>query len=48
MYETKVLLIAISKIVKKADNTKEVYKALEEMANAEGVLLTPYEDEDEK
>ncbi|MDR1705619.1 MAG: hypothetical protein LBS19_13170 [Clostridiales bacterium] len=43
-YETKVLLIALSKIVRKADNIEEIYKAIEDMANAEGVVLKPYED----
>ena len=40
-YETKVLLIALAKIVRKADNKEEIYEAIEEMANAEGVVLKP-------
>ncbi|MCL2634311.1 MAG: hypothetical protein FWD34_07355 [Oscillospiraceae bacterium] len=47
MYETKVILVAMSKILKKSDSLKEAYAALEEMANAEGVILKPY-DENEK
>ena len=43
-YETKVLLIALAKIVRKADNIEEIYEALEEMANAEGVILKSYND----
>ena len=43
-YETKVLLIALAKIVRKADNIKEIYEAIEEMANAEGVVLKPLDD----
>ena len=47
-YETKVLLIALAKIVRKADNIEEIYKAIEEMANAEGVVLKPYDEKEEK
>ena len=43
--ETKVLLIAIANIIRKADNIEEIYKAVEEMANAEGVVLKPLEGE---
>ena len=43
-YETKVLLIALAKIVSKADNIEEIYETLEEMANAEGVVLKPLEE----
>ena len=43
-YETKVLLIALAKIVRKADNIKEIYEVIEEMANAEGIVLKPLED----
>ena len=42
-YETKVLLIALAKIVRKADNINEIYEAITEMANAEGVVLEPLE-----
>lgn len=45
-YETKVLLIALAKIVRKADNIKEIYDAIEEMANAEGVVLKPLDEDD--
>ena len=50
-YETKVLLIALSKIVKKASNVEEIYDAIADMANAEGILLGPFDedtDEDKK
>ena len=45
-YETKVILIALAKIIKSTKNIKEIYEAVEAMANAEGVVLPPY-DEDE-
>jgi len=48
MYETKVILVAMSKIIRKADNLKEAYEALEEMANAEGVILKPFDGKPEK
>ena len=41
MLETKVILIALAKICRKADNIKEIYETLEEMANAEGIKLKP-------
>lgn len=47
-YETKVLLIALAKIVRKADDIKEIYEAIEEMANAEGVVLKPLNDRGEE
>ena len=42
-YETKVLLIALAKfaIVYKS---KEMYQVIADMANAEGVVLKPYEE----
>jgi hypothetical protein len=45
-YETKVLLIALARIVKKADDVAEVYNAIAAMANAEGVILEPYDAEE--
>ena len=42
-YETKVLLIALAKIISKADSIEEIYKAVELMANAEGLVLQPLE-----
>ena len=45
-YETKVLLIALAKIVRKADSIKEIYEAIEEMANAEGIVLKPLEEKE--
>ena len=41
-FETKALLIAIAKIAAKAENAEEVYAAVAEMANSEGVILKPY------
>ena len=45
-YETKVILIAIANIVRNADNLKDVYGAIEKMANAEGIVIEPFEEED--
>ena len=47
-YETKVLLIAIANIIRKSDNISEIYEAIEEMANAEGVLLKPLDEDRDK
>ena len=44
-YETKVLLIAIAQIIRKADSIEEIYKAVEKMANAEGLVLEPLDEE---
>jgi len=41
-YETKVILTAVAQIINKAEDLEEVYKAVEKMANVEGVLLEPY------
>ena len=46
-YETKVLLIAISEIVCRAKNLREVHRAVEKMANAEGIVLESYEKQKE-
>ena len=40
-YNSKVILIAIGEIIRKADSVEEVYDAVQAMANAEGVLLKP-------
>ena len=42
-YETKVLLIALSEIIRKAESLEEVYETVQKMANAEGVIIEPYE-----
>ena len=42
-YETKALLIALADIACRT-NAKEVYKTIAKMANAEGVILKPYEE----
>jgi len=46
-YETKVILVAIAEIIRKSKDKTEIYKAVAEMANAEGVILKPL-DEAEK
>ena len=43
-YETKVILISLAEIAVKANDAKEVYKAIAKMANAEGVILKSYEE----
>ena len=48
MFETKVVLIAMAKIVAKSKSVKEIYEALVDMANAEGVILKSYEEEKER
>jgi len=45
-YETKVMLSALANIVRKAEDLGEVYEALEEMANVEGVMLKPFKKEE--
>ena len=47
-YDTKVLLIAIAEIVNKSRCLEEVYTSLRKMANAEGVILDPFEAEEDK
>ena len=47
-YETKVILISIANIIKKAQSIKEIYEAVQEMANAEGVILKPFEGNEEQ
>ena len=43
-YETKVLLIALSEIACRTNDAEEIYNAIAKMANAEGVILKPYEE----
>jgi len=38
-YETKVILIAIGNIIQKAESIDEIFELVQEMANAEGVIL---------
>ena len=45
-YETKVLLIAIANIIRKSNCLEDVYKAIEEMANAEGIVLKPLDSKE--
>ena len=42
-YETKVILIALARLAVRT-NSKAMYKEIAEMANAEGVVLKPYEE----
>ena len=42
-YETKVILIALADKALRT-NAKEVYELIAQMANAEGVVLTPYDE----
>jgi len=44
VYETKVILTAIGQIIGKADSLQEAYEAVAKMANAEGVVLEPFEE----
>ena len=44
-YDTKVLLIAIAKIISMSKDIEEVYQAVAEMANAEGVVLKTLEEQ---
>jgi hypothetical protein len=42
-YETKAILVAVSNIMRMSDgDMKKAHKALEEIANAEGVILKPF------
>jgi len=43
-YETKVILVAIAEIIRKSKDKNEIYKAVAEMANAEGVILKPLDE----
>lgn len=45
-YETKALLIAIGKIMRYTKDIELSYKAVADMANAEGVILEPFDDEE--
>jgi hypothetical protein len=42
-YEIKTLLASMAQIVAKAETVEEVYIALSNIANVEGVILEPYE-----
>ena len=43
-YKMKVLLIAIAEIISKSDSIEDIYRAVADMANAEGVILKPLEE----
>ena len=42
-YETKVILIALANAVLR-DDPKAVYELITEMANADGIVLKPYDE----
>ena len=46
-YETKALFIAIANIMRLSKDMKQAYDAIAEMANAEGVVLKPLEEEEQ-
>ncbi|MCL2851778.1 MAG: hypothetical protein FWE20_01905 [Defluviitaleaceae bacterium] len=43
-YETKALLVALSKILAKSESVEEAYEALVDIANTESVVLKPYSE----
>ena len=43
-YETKALLMALARIIVRADTKEEIYEAVADIANVEGVVLKPYEE----
>ena len=43
-YETKVILMMLARIAARAKSIKDVYNAIADAANAEGVVLKPYEE----
>lgn len=43
-FETKALIVALSKVIAKAESVEEVYEALVDIANAESVALKPYSE----
>ena len=47
-YETKALFIAIANIMRLSKDMTQAYEALMEMANAEGVILKPLENENDE
>ena len=47
-YDTKVLITAIASIVKKSQTVEEVYAELAKMANVEGIILEPFEKDENK
>jgi len=42
-YETKVLLLAIARIARTSKDMEDFYNALCQIANAEGVILEPFQ-----
>ena len=46
--ENKMLLMAVSEIMKKSKNLKEAHAAVAKIANVEGVILEPFEDDNDK
>ena len=42
-YETKVILLAVSEIIKSSKDLQDAHGRLAKIANAEGVILEPFE-----
>jgi len=45
-YETKVILVALAKLVSKSKTVEEVYQHLVSIANVEGVVIKPLKKEE--
>lgn len=46
--ETKAILSILARLAVKAKSTKEIYNAIRDMANVEGVILNSYEERKEQ
>jgi len=46
-YETKVLLAAFAEIVRNNEKQEDIYKALMRLANVEGVILKPLDEDND-
>ena len=42
--KTKVILVVVSEIIKNSKDKKEIYEKIAKMANAEGLVLDPYDE----
>ena len=47
-YESKVIIAAFAEIVRSNETRADIYKALMRIANVEGVILEPFENDDDK
>ena len=45
-YETKVLFLALGEIIKSSKTVKEAYERLAKIANAEGVIMEKFEEDE--